>query len=142
MSEANKAKPTLARPASVSRSAKIALSIVSLFAAVSGGFLLGHATAAGDDGSTAMQCAEVKQTLATLSKEKEAAITEPSQADQTQQTLTVMNIVLQNPDCFSTETRATAQTAKDQIETNANNAAVWGAADKIAGCAAGTSFNC
>ncbi|WP_159053492.1 hypothetical protein [Streptomyces regalis] len=54
----------------------------------------------------------------------------------------MVNVVLQNPDCFSAETRATAQTAKDQIETNANNAAVWDAADKIADCAAGTSLNC
>jgi hypothetical protein len=131
------------RREAISRPAKITLGVVVLFAAVAGGFLLGRGSA---DTSTAAtgQCGDARAEIAKLYKEQQqpsdglpAAVQPPAQA-----TLTMMNVVLQNPDCFNAEERATAQTTKDQIATDANNAAVSAAADKIAACAAGTALSC
>ncbi|MFG2475664.1 hypothetical protein [Streptomyces fagopyri] len=47
---------------------------------------------------------------------------------------TMSNVILQNADCFDAETRATAQTFKDQTEADAQDAAVSDAADRVAQC--------
>ncbi|MFJ5973493.1 hypothetical protein [Streptomyces sp. NPDC093060] len=97
------------------------------------GFYAGRATAP-KSSAKAAGCSTVQATLDRLLQQQKAAPTDDPQNSASELLLTASNVVLQNPNCFDTETRATAQTAKDQAASNQNSAAVSGAADRIAKC--------
>lgn len=97
------------------------------------GFYAGRATAPepaiGADG-----CSNARTTLDQLLQEEKTASPNDPQNVKNQWLLTVSNVVLQNPGCFDAEMRATAQTAKDEVASSENSAAVSDAADRMAQC--------
>lgn len=103
--------------------------ILALTAAA--GFAAGRATAPESD-VLSEDCAEVKATGDRLAQE-----TVPdgeTQAAKDARMAPMLNLMLQNPACFSAETRANAQTLKDQAASRAASGAESDAAARAAQC--------
>jgi hypothetical protein len=109
----------------------VAVAAVLVAGSAVGGFVAGRMTAPTNaDGGAA--CSSATSTLDRMLKVE-------APADETQEAKnlrigTMSNVILQNPDCFDAETRATAQAFKDQRASDDKDAAVSDAADHIAEC--------
>ncbi|MFF0736935.1 hypothetical protein ACFYVK_35640 [Streptomyces chartreusis] len=113
--------------------ALMVLAGVAVLAAAVGGFAAGRETAPAGDSKAG--CASTETSLRGLLDESSAAPASEDQATKNQRLSTMANLILQNPDCFDAETRAQAQTAKDQIAAGADAQALSDAAARAAQCA-------
>ncbi|WP_428956249.1 hypothetical protein [Streptomyces sp. cg35] len=119
-----------------SRTPRIVIGVALLvIAAGAGGFGAGRAMAPKSDQSAAGACSEPKGAVDRLVDEENGADTNEDPAEKSRRASTLVNLVLQNPSCFSAELRARAQTAKDQQAANADSAALSEAASRAAECA-------
>jgi len=126
-----------ARPDSPTTRVLLILSIV--IAAGLPSFAIGRITAPASSGGTAAHCVDVKKSEHEL---KDVKVSANDTAAIQQVVRNVMNLVIQNPDCYSPALRAQAQTTLDQLTQNANAAAVANAAESIRECADGVGFGC
>lgn len=85
-----------------------------------GAFFAGRATAP-EPNAHADGCVEVKATADRLARENSDAPADEAEAAKSSRMSTMVNLVLQNPSCFSAETRANSQTVKDRMVSQADS---------------------
>lgn len=126
--EAGQGRPSRGR-------AVLLLAGVAVLAAAAGGFVAGRETAPA--GGSKAGCASAQVSLRGLLDEHSAtsAVAVEDRQVRSQLLSTMANLILQNPDCFDAETRAQAQTAKDQLAAGADAEALSDAAARAAQCA-------
>lgn len=107
-------------------------SIAAILVVAFAGFVAGRVTAS--DGIKADGCSAAKAALDRLLEEANGAPGDEQQTVKNTRLVTLSNVVLQNPKCFDVETRAQAQTAKDQVASNESSAAASDTADRITQC--------
>ncbi|MEV1086214.1 hypothetical protein AB0I98_49855 [Streptomyces sp. NPDC050211] len=96
------------------RHLRIAAAVTVAVLAAAGGFLAGRTTAptSGGDGSA---CTSAKAAMDQAVKESADTPADAEQGVKDARAAMMVNVVLQNPDCFSVAMRAQAQTAKDEL---------------------------
>jgi len=115
------------------RATRVVVAVAIAVLTVGGSFIVGRMTAPADKEGSAV-CSAANAALDRLLEEGKGAPADEQQDVKDTRLLTLSNVVLQNPDCFDTEMRAQAQTAKDQVASNESSAAASENADRITQC--------
>ncbi|MER6350702.1 hypothetical protein ABT186_02300 [Streptomyces sp. NPDC001634] len=102
------------------RATRVVAAVVVVVLTAGGSFIAGRVTApAKDEGGNA--CASATAAMNRLLQEGKDAPVDEQQTVKDQRLATVVNVVLQNPNCFSADMRAQAQTTKDNMAAQANS---------------------